>query len=283
MTYRHIRTVPRGKVLELVLARPDNRNALGVGPGSSRDEISRALAEAASDPSVSVVLLRGDGKSFCAGGDLSGLTLEGPEDDVGLIAAVDAFHLAVRSFPKPIVAAVQGHCLGAGLSMVAYVDIIVAGDSARFGLPEAKFGHPAGTELVPLVGSAWTKYLALTGELIDAATAVRIGLAVAAVPDADLESRAMSLADRIATIPVPALCNHKRAIGVTVEAGGREAGRIAGRLADVRTLVTSHSVRADSGRTFDEIREEEGLRGLLAALPRPSTTWLEEVSEGRAE
>lgn len=273
-----IRLERRAGVAHLVLARPDKLNALGFGPGSNRDEIARALQLADADPEVGAILIRAEGRAFCAGGDLSGLpALEGLAQDELVIATVDRFHAAVRQTAKPLIAAVHGACLGAGLGFIAQCDIVLAADDARFGLPEGRFGHPGGSELVPLIGQAWAKFLIFTGESISAARAVDIGLALLVLPRDRLEAGASELAERIARMPRDAMRLNKAAIDRAGEAGGRAAARLAGRAGDLFTKALSGAARAPDGRLFQEILQAEGPQGLKQAQKQQYTdSWLEQ-------
>ena len=273
-----IRLEKRAGVAHLVLARPDKLNALGFGPGSNRDEIVRALQEVDADPEVGVILITAEGRGFCAGGDLSGLPPgEGPLRDESLINQVDRSHTAVRQATKPVIAAVHGICLGAGLGFVGQCDLVLAADDARFGLPEGRFGHPGGPELVPLIGQAWAKFLIFSGESISAARAAEIGLALLVIERAQLQSAATELAERMARMPRDALRLNKAAIDRAAEAGGRSAGRLAGRAGDLITKTVTHLARAPDGRLFDEILSADGPPGLKQAQKQQYTdSWLEQ-------
>lgn len=275
--YKHIQLLKQSGVAHVILDRPEKRNALGFGPGSSRDDIARALRQADADSNIGAIVLRAHGPVFCAGGDLSGLPPgEGPLQDELLISMVDEFHTTVRQTRKPLIAAVNGPCLGAGMGLIAQCDFVLAGSDARFGLPEGRFGHPGGSELVPMIGSSWAKFLILTGELIDAATAVDIGLALVELPAASLQEACLALAERMARLPIEAQCANKQAINRAAEAGGRAAGRLAGRAADLATKSLSRLARAPDGRLFDDILKTDGPHGLKQAQKQQfSDSWMD--------
>lgn len=276
--FNTIKLETRAGVAHLVLARPDKLNALGFGLGSNRDEIVRALQQADADPEVGAILISAEGRAFCAGGDLSGLPPgEGPERDEKVIAEVDRFHAAVRHTVKPVIAAVQGVCLGAGLGFLAQCDLVLAGDDARFGLPEGRFGHPGGAELVALIGQAWAKFLIFSGESIDAKRAASIGLALLVIDRTELLAAATELCERMARMPRETLCLNKTAIDSAGEAGGRSAGRLAGRAGDLVTKTKSQLARAPDGRLFEDILRAEGTQGLKQAQKQQYTdSWLEQ-------
>lgn len=263
--FTNIRYEVTGRVGHLVLSRPDIRNALGTGDGGSKDQIAQALRAADTDPNVVAILISADGDTFCAGGDLKSMPPPGPELPQRIIGYGDRFHASVRNTSKPVIAAVQGPCLGAGLGLIAQCDFVLAADDAVFGLPEGRFGHPGGSELVHAIGQAWAKFLIFSGEPIDAKLAVRIGLALFEVPRAALAEAAMDLAQRIARMPEEGLRNNKAAIDRAAEAGGRSAGRLAGRMGDLFTAATSHHAKAPDGRLFSDILREGGVKALKQA------------------
>jgi enoyl-CoA hydratase/carnithine racemase len=174
-----------GPVATLVLNRPEKLNAWSW-------ESARQLAAHADrlrfDDSVRVVVLRAEGRAFCAGVDL-GM----PEDRIDGRSAAEKIRNYYERFrwvherfgvfsqlPQPVVVAIHGFCLGAGLEVAMMGDIRVAADDARFALPEPRVGVSidAGGDmrLATEIGAGWTKLLAFTGRRIDAETALRIGI-----------------------------------------------------------------------------------------------------------
>lgn len=266
MAWQHLLVAQREGVCEIVLNRPEKLNALGLGPESNRAEIVAAMAAADADPAVGCILLRANGRAFCAGGDLGGAArTETPFDEHLFSTELVACYAAMRAIHKPILAAVHGLCLGAGMGLVAQCDIAIAADDARFGLIEGRIGHPGATEIVPLVGAAWAKFLILTGEILDAGYAQRIGLVLSVLPRAELESRAFELARRIAAMPREAVVLNKAGINAMTEAMGKTAGRIAGRAYDTLTKAMSHHAQAPDGRRFEDILREGGMDALKRA------------------
>jgi enoyl-CoA hydratase/carnithine racemase len=274
--YGHITVEIDDGVAHIRLSRPERMNTLGVGPGSSRDEIADAMRAADKDDSVGCILLTAQGPAFCAGGDLTGAEpTETAYDEFRFVRRIDEFYAALRQVGKPIVAGVNGLCLGAGMGLVAQCDLVVAGDDARFGLIEGRIGHPGATELVPIIGGAWAKFLILTGELIDAPLAERIGLVLTVIPAAELEARVTALARRIAAVPREAAILNKAAVEAVTDAMGRQAGRLAGRAYDVTTKGSAKLATAPDGRRFEDIVREEGIAGLKKARDSQFTgSWL---------
>jgi enoyl-CoA hydratase/carnithine racemase len=286
-SYQHILYEVQAGVAHVILNRPDKLNALGIGPGSSRDEIGRALTIASEDDDIGSVLLRANGRAFCAGGDLTRIsgkaTPDTPRDNQIFNEEVLRFNAIIRGVRKPVIAAVHGLCLGTAMGFVSQCDFVIAADDARFGLIEGRIGHPGASDLVPVIGAAWTKYLIYTGEMIDAWRAERIGLVLSVEPADALETRATELAERLARMPREALHLNKACIETVMEASGRAAGRVAGRAQDAITKSMTSAARAPDGRYFEDILRSEGVAGLKSARAlQYDTNWLPKL-EGQAD
>jgi enoyl-CoA hydratase/carnithine racemase len=268
--FQHILVSRHAGVLRLVLNRPDKLNALGFGPGSSRDEIARAVVAADCDDEVGCVLISANGRAFCAGGDLTRIAARTGDHETPLEAyqfndASRRFYETLRAAHKPIIAAVNGLCLGAGLGFMAQCDIVIAADDAQFGLIEGRIGHPGAAELVPLIGAAWTKFLILTGESITAARAAQIGLVLSMEPRGKLMQRSQALAERIARMPREAVLLNKACISSVFEAMGPAAGRLVARAHESITRSMTYAAQAPDGRRFETILRDEGIAGLKRA------------------
>lgn len=265
-----------GGVAVITLDRPDKLNAISARAGGTRDQIAWAVADAESDPETGCVLLRGAGKGFSSGGDVTGnARRETAFEQQRFLEEAERFHRRIREAAIPTVAAVHGVCLGAALSLVVSCDLVIAGESASFGLPEGRIGLVGATSLVPVVGRQWTKFLMLTGENLPAATAREIGLVLSVEPDDELFARALDLAGRLARLPREAVVLNKRAIDAVADAAGDGAGRVAGLTADAVTLANSGRATAPDGRTFREIIDAEGMAGLKAARSAQyDSSWL---------
>ena len=194
-----IRTVRDGPVTVIVIDRPEVRNALD--PASARS-LGDAFASFEADETSTVAILTGAGdKAFCAGADLSGgnIVEDGPPRAV--FAGTDRSLVADPGMTKPIVAAINGYALGGGLELSLLCDIRMASSSAQFGLTEVAVGSmpgSGGTQRLPrIVGPGVAMHLALTGERIDAAEALRIGLVTRVCDPARLMDDAIAIARRI--------------------------------------------------------------------------------------
>ncbi|MDT7550062.1 MAG: hypothetical protein QOE84_2456 [Actinomycetota bacterium] len=281
MELDHVLYAVADGVAEIRLNRPEVRNVLSAGPTGTRAQILQALASAESDPSVGAILLTASGTAFCAGGDLTGGTpRETALEDAEFLDEADRFHRTLRGASLPVVAAVQGHCLGAGLLLAASCDLVVAGAGATFGLPEGRLGLVGASYLVPVIGRQWAKFLILSGESIGAARARDIGLVLAVVPDADLGDKTEELARRLARMPREGALLNKRAVDAVADVSGDEAGRAAGLASDAITLAMAKHATAPDGRTFRSIIASEGMKGLKAAREAQyAEPWLPDVEQ----
>jgi enoyl-CoA hydratase/carnithine racemase len=191
-----------GHVAVLTIDRPEKRNAMTAAMWAALPGVLDALA---GDPEVRVLVVTGAGPSFCAGADISDL-LSGPDPDDPMAEVRRdnlAAQAALRDFPKPTVAMIRGHCIGGGVEIAACCDLRFADPTAVFGVTPAKVGivyTPSSTKaLIDLVGPSMTKYLLFSGELIDAATALRAGLVDRVAPADELETEVRRFADVLAS------------------------------------------------------------------------------------
>jgi enoyl-CoA hydratase len=187
----------RGHVLILTLNRPHARNALS---GPMMALMSQAWDRVDADPDIRVAVLTGAGGAFCAGADLKAMTSSHPGDSFagGFDPSVIDPLLKGRRLTKPLIAAVEGPAIAGGTEILQATDIRIAGESARFGISEARWGlFPLGGSAVRLVRQipyTIAADLLLTGRHITAAEALRIGLIGAVVPDGQALDRALEIA-----------------------------------------------------------------------------------------
>jgi enoyl-CoA hydratase/carnithine racemase len=281
VTWQHVRYRAVGGVGHVVLDRPEKLNALGIGPGSNRVELVEAIEHADADGTVGAILVSANGRAFCAGGDMTGVPrMRAPLDHRLFIEELDALHGRIRAVHKPTIAAVHGMCLGSGTGLIAQFDLVIAAEGTRFGLIEGRIGHPGATEIVPLIGAQWAKYLMLTGEIIDARRAASIGLVLAVEAPEALLDRCLDLAGRLARMPREAALLNKACIAAMDEAMGRAVGRSVGRTYDVLTRSMSYAATAPDGRYFEDILRDEGVGGMKTARDAQyGTPWLRPVDE----
>ncbi|WP_285748124.1 crotonase/enoyl-CoA hydratase family protein [Lentzea sp. NBRC 105346] len=188
-----------GHVLVVTMNRPSARNALS---GEMMKIMREAWDRVDSDPDVRVCVLTGAGGAFCAGADLKAMTSSHPSDNFGDLdlSVIDAL-LKGRRLTKPLIAAVEGPAIAGGTEILQATDIRVAGESARFGVSEARWGlFPLGGSTVRLprqIPYTVAADLLLTGRHIKAREALEIGLIGHVVPDGEALTKAMELASLI--------------------------------------------------------------------------------------
>jgi enoyl-CoA hydratase/carnithine racemase len=241
-----IEMVPHGRVLRVVLNRPDKRNALSA---AMCRELVKVLESAGRDPGVRVLLLEARGKSFCAGMDLAEIAPGSTEE---ITAAQEALFTVGSRLDKPLVAAVQGAALGGGTGLVANCHIAIAAGNATFGLTEIRLGlwpflvHRA---VAVAVGERRALEMALTGRIVDAAEACASGLVHEVAADA--QARALEIAVALAGWSPTAI---RTGMAFLREARGKDwadAGRIAARM---RNEVFESEYFRDAVRAFRERR-----------------------------
>ncbi len=195
MPLRTISLEKRGAIAFLALRRPEKEAAID---GALPAELAQACEAIEVDDKVRVVLLTAQGDNFCRGWDAAVLAGEDPH---GLSAQGDPF-ASLAELPRPVVCAIQGEALSAGLELALACDVRVAAEDARLGLPETKFGllpMGGGTQrLARLVGRGKALEMILTGEPVDAQEALRIGLVSAVASRDKLAAEADAIAGRIA-------------------------------------------------------------------------------------
>jgi enoyl-CoA hydratase/carnithine racemase len=210
---------PAEAVARLTIANPERRNALD-------HEILAELAEAlpALDRGIEVrcVVITGEGEIFSAGYDIGGISDQSFQDEAEALVA-HPFHAAMEAIsahPWPVLAAINGHCLGGGLELAIRCDLRLAAQSAKLGMPPAKlgliYGHTGLQKFIEVIGAARTRELFLTGRNLSAPRAVAIGLVHDVVPDAGLEEAAVALAGEIAANAPLSMRGNKRAIETLV-------------------------------------------------------------------
>ncbi len=212
----------QGPVASIRLNRPDVLNALDV---AMAEGLHAALQSIAARQEVRVIIIRGEGRAFCAGGDV-GSFRTAPDVAEHVDAIIQPFHRAVTllsELPKPSVAMLHGAVAGAGLSLALACDFALAADDARFTLAYSRIGaSPDGSAswfLPRIVGLRKAKEIALLADLFDAAEAHRLGLVNRIVPADRLEGEIMALAERLATGPTAAYGRIKALVHRSFDAG----------------------------------------------------------------
>ena len=204
-----------GPIATLTLNRPAVLNALN---GALLEQLREALDQLKGDASLRAVIITGTGeRAFAAGADIAELAALG-NAAAGEAQARTGQHVTelIEALPVPVIAAVNGFALGGGCELAMACDFRFASDNAKFGQPEVNLGVPPGyggtQRTTRLLGSGMALYLCLTGEMIDAAEALRIGLVQKVLPIGELLSEARRIAKLIATKAPLAVTATKRAI-----------------------------------------------------------------------
>lgn len=230
----YVSLVRKGSIAVLTLCRPDKLNAWSWEAAQALTDRAR---EVRFDSSVRAVILNAEGRAFCAGMDFTKIGKRAQSRSPG--EKVRDYYENFRdvherfgvlcNLPQPVVVAIQGYCLGAGLELAMLGDIRIAADDAQFALPEVQLGvgidGGADLRLVNEIGPAWTKLLATTGRRIDAAKACEIGIVQEVVPGDELQAQAVALAEEIAANAPIAVQGVKRTIDMFAERGMADALR----------------------------------------------------------
>jgi 2-(1,2-epoxy-1,2-dihydrophenyl)acetyl-CoA isomerase len=218
MPYKCLLYDVKERVATLTLNRPERLNALG---DTLREDLYDAVSKCAADPDVGAIVITGAGKGFCSGGDVKSMSERGQSGDTPealerFTPIRDRVILAMRDCPKPIIAAVNGAAAGAGMNLALACDLRIASSTAKFTQAFVKRGLTpdwGGSYFLPrVVGVAKASELLFTGDLIDAARALELGIVNAVVAPEALMDEARTLAQRIAAGPPVAIALTKRAI-----------------------------------------------------------------------
>jgi enoyl-CoA hydratase len=275
MSYETLLYDTDGAIATITLNRPDRLNTI-VPP--MPDEIETAIDAAVADANVKVIVLRGAGRSFCAGFDLGGgfhwwdegLTTEGrwdPGKDFVMATSptfgpVPKFMRIWRS-PKPVIAQVHGWCVGGGSDMALCADLVIASEDARIGTPYSRMWGCYLTGMwIYRLGLTRAKEYALTGKPLSGSEAVDAGLINEAVPFAELETRVRELADQLASVPLSQLSAMKLVVNQAFDNMGLASTQVIGPILDGLMRNTPDALR------WIEVAEQEGVSAVAAERDR---------------
>ncbi|HZI47604.1 MAG TPA: enoyl-CoA hydratase-related protein [Pyrinomonadaceae bacterium] len=253
--YETILVDRRDRVAVITINRPEKRNALNI---QTRAEGAAILDELRNDDSIRVVIFTGAGdKAFIAGADIAEFAGRSALQQRAIMMERGLFN-AIDTFPKPVIAMVNGYCLGGGCELALACDIRIASDTASFGQPEINLGiipGGGGTQRLPrLVGEGKAMEMILTGEIIKAEEAFRCGLVNQVVPADQLEARTMEVANRIAEKSPIALRLAKEAVKLASRSNLDEGLR---REVDVFALCFSSEDKDEGVKAFLEKRKAD--------------------------
>lgn len=245
-------------IARITLDRPEKFNTLSVAVMTALQEEFDRIAD---DCGVRVVVIAGRGKAFSAGHDLSELqACPSREEAAALFSRCSQLMLTITRLPQPVIARVHGTCTAAGTQLVAACDLAVAAETARFAVSGVNLGLFCSTPMVALSRNLPRKAameLLLTGEFIDAAAALRLGLLNRVVADAELDSATDALALRIAGQSPAAVAFGKQLFYRQLEAGLEEAYKLA-------TETMSRNLMAEDARA--------GIDAFIGKRPMPEWT-----------
>lgn len=254
-----------GRVRRLTLNRPEKRNALSF---ALLDAIEAALDAAMDDPETSVVVLRGAGKGFCAGFDLTPPSAATPPPDIWAdrerLRRMTRRMEAVWHCPLPIIAQVHGFALAGGSDLALHCDLMVVSQDARIGYPPVRdLGVPPTNLWVYRLGPQTAKRMLLTGDSVSGAEAERIGMAVEAWGPDELDDGTLALAQRMALVGREMLIGNKFVINRGVDLMGR------GVLASFATTEDALAHASPVSRAFRQKAFEHGLGTALRERDEP--------------
>jgi enoyl-CoA hydratase/carnithine racemase len=252
------------KIGIVTLNRPDKLNALSM---DMRLELERVLKSADEDAATSVIVLRGEGRSFCVGFDVGGG--HDPKQTPWRHDALKFHQRLSTSFRclmtpwtlrKPVIASVQGHALGGGCELAMFCDLTIAAENTLFGEPEILFSQVGPALLMPfIIGHKRARELIYFGEKIDAKTALELNIVNRIVPADELRAATIKYAKRLALIAPEALCAAKLAINRGAEAAGFRTALSAG----LDVVAPLYASTTEVGKQFDAIRAKDGLKAAL--------------------
>jgi enoyl-CoA hydratase len=241
--------------VRLTLNRPAKLNALNA---ELRDALTEAIADAAADERVRVIAIAGSGRAFCSGYDLSEAAPPTAWQWRDVLERDIRATLAVWSCPKPVIAQVHGYALAGGIELAMACDLVVAAEGSQLGEPEIRFGSAPVTLLMPFViGQKRTRELLMTGDLIDAVEAERIGLVNHVVPADRLAAEVDALADRLARVPPDVMTPTKLMLNRAMDAAGFAAAVEMG--LDLQSFINM----SETAREFDALVRAQGLKAAL--------------------
>ena len=267
----------RGPSAWITLNRPDKLNAMTY---ALVDQFEAALDRAEDDDEVRIVVVRGAGRAFCAGYDLEQEALEGEPTITEwheVLSRDVEVTMKLWGLSKPTIAAVHGWCLAGGMEVAMACDLLICTDDARFGEPEVRYGSGPVTLLMPFVlGERRTRELLLTGDTVDAQTALDWGIANRVVPADRLEAEVGEWVARIAPTPLRVLQLTKAALNRAQKA----AGLLEAVEANLDLSAMLNGAQTPEQNAFDEIVRTEGVKAALQWRDKRYGEILGELGQG---
>jgi enoyl-CoA hydratase len=261
------------RIARITLNRPDKRNSL---THQLLRELEGALLEADDRLDVSVVVIQGAGKDFCAGFDLTSVyapqaadapdaveyrkTSRAIDDDIWNVERISDWMSTIFRIHKPVIARIHGNCLAAGTDLALQCDILIAAQDARIGFPATRAnGSPPNHMWIYHVGPQWAKRLLMTGDSLSGRDAAKIGLVLDAVPVDQLDAEVNEVARRMSFVDADLLAAHKRIVNLALELQGAQV---------LQRLAVENDARAHlaQGPRRAQFRADMASGGLKEAL-----------------
>jgi enoyl-CoA hydratase len=270
------------RIARITLNRPDKRNAL---TPSMLQELHDALLEADDRTDVSVIILGGAGKDFCAGYDLGGVyagrtqeeaaradapvyrsSIASYDDDCWFLERQQALTTIIFDLHKPVIARVQGNCMAGGTDLALMCDFVIAASDAKIGFPATRAnGSPPNHMWIYHCGPQWAKRLLMTGDCVVGEDAARIGLVLEAPEAESLDTAVDELARRLSHVDAELLSAQKRIVNLALEGmGARTLQRLA-----AETDARAHLSKGPRRTQFKADMAEHGLKQALKNRDEP--------------
>jgi enoyl-CoA hydratase len=266
LDYENLIVERAGAVRRVTLNRPERRNALSQ---ALLGELEDVVAASARDKTVSVIILRGAGTSFCSGYDIAGRGVTGTDsnaiqDDIGRLTRTNKILQSLQACPIPVLAQVHGYCIAGGTDLALSCDIVIAADDARIGFPPVRsMGVPPTHMWLYHLGPQWTKRLLLTGDSLVGRRAAELGLVLEAVPADRLDDHVLALATRMAAVTRDLLIGNKYVVNKGLDLMGRAT------LQDIAATQDAVGHLAPGVAEFWAKAREQGLRAAFAERDTP--------------
>ena len=272
MGYQFVEYESSNGVGRVRLNRPEKLNALS---RELQDELVDCLQALDDDPSVNVITLRGNGRAFCAGYDITPPATEEAQQtseyvrnniraDIHRMKRTPNTMNAILNMSKPIIAGIHGYVIAGGTDLAMHCDIIVAADDAQIGFPPVRsMGTPPTHMWTYMVGPQWAKWFLLTGESVSGKQAEEMGLVWKSVPAEGLDAAVDDLASTMARIPWELLAANKSIVNKAMDLMGRTT------LQHIAAETDAIAHQAPIVKEFNKIAKEEGLKSALEWRDRP--------------
>ena len=272
MGYQFVEYESSNGVGRVRLNRPEKLNALS---RELQDELVDCLQALDDDPSVNVITLRGNGRAFCAGYDITPPATEDAQQtadyvrnniraDIHRMKRTPNTMNAILNMSKPIIAGIHGYVIAGGTDLAMHCDIIVAADDAQIGFPPVRsMGTPPTHMWTYMVGPQWAKWFLLTGESVSGKQAEEMGLVWKSVPAEGLDATVDDLASTMARIPWELLAANKSIVNKAMDLMGRTT------LQHIAAETDAIAHQAPIVKEFNKIAKEEGLKSALEWRDRP--------------